>query len=98
MAAAVLILLVCVELAVSVWCVTRFRGVLKEMAMIEKSIDSLSTVLGSLAGSEPVPVPVKLSDDVAAAASETLSNASAEQLEAAAKLLGTLGLAKDSED
>lgn len=94
MAAAVLILLVCVELVVSVWCVTRFRGVLKEIAMVEKSIDNLSTVLGAWAGGQPVELP-KVDDELMQSASQTLSGASREQLDAAAKLLDSLGLNKD---
>lgn len=96
MAAAVLILLVCVELAVSVWCVTRFRGVLREIAMVEKSLDNLSTVLGAWAVNEqPVELP-KVDDELMQSASQTLSQASREQLDAAAKLLDSLGLNKDS--
>ena len=95
MAAAVLILLVCVELAVSVWCVTRFRGVLKEIAMVEKSLDNLSTVLGAWAGGQPVELP-KVDDELMQSASQTLSGASQEQLDAAAKLLNSLGLNKDA--
>lgn len=95
MAAAVLILLVCVELAVSVWCVTRFRGVLKEVAMVEKSLDNLSTVLGAWAGGQPVELP-KVDDELMQSASQTLSCASKEQLDAAAKLLDSLGLNKDA--
>ncbi len=95
MAAAVLILLVCVELAVTVWCVTRFRGVLKEVEMIEKSLDNLSTVLGAWAGGQPVELP-KVDDELMQTASQTLSGASKEQLDAAAKLLDSLGLNKDA--
>lgn len=94
MAAAFLILLVCVELAVSVWCVTRFRGVLKEVAMVEKSLDSLSTALGAWAGGQPVELP-HVDDASVSSANDVLANATDEQVAAAAEVLKKLGLSQD---
>lgn len=103
MVAGLILLLVVVELAVSVWCLTRWQGVRKELILMEKHYDALSDALRNAALSVGAPVDVEVEreklemlrdagNDEVSAAAETLSGASREQLDAAAKLLDTLGL------
>lgn len=103
MFAGLLLVLVAFELVATVWCLTRWQGVRKELMLMEKHYDALSDALRNAALSVGAPVDVEAEreklamlrdagDDEISAAAETLSGASREQLDAAAKLLDTLGL------
>lgn len=105
MYAGLLLVLVAFELVATVWCLTRWQGVRKELMLMEKHYDALSDALRNAALSLGAPVNVDVDserqklamlrdagDDEISAAAETLSGASREQLDAAAKLLDTLGL------
>lgn len=100
MVAGFLLVLVIVELVFTVWTFTRWQGVRRELQLMGRHYDDLSDALRDAAKSAGVPVEVGASDelrsdDVMNAASATLSNASPEQLEAASKLLDSLGIGKE---
>lgn len=104
MLAGFLVVLVVIELAISVWCLTRWNGVRRELVMMEKHYDALSDALrnAALSAGTPVEVEPTVSPETlemlrnagadADAASDVLANASKEQLDAAAKLLDSLGI------
>lgn len=98
MLAGLLLLLVIVELAVSVWCLTRFGGVLKELHMCEKQCETLAGMIRNWVPDSSGPVSVELpqvDDSSLSSANDVLANATDEQVAAAAEVLKRLGLSQD---
>lgn len=91
MLAAILVVLVIAELAISVWCLTRFNAAREEMRMIERHQETISDMIRNWTpgqGEEPI----DLDAQTIGAANEVLESATDEQLEQAAQILKKLGL------
>lgn len=91
MLAAILVVLVIAELAISVWCLTRFNAVREEMRMIERHQETISDMIRNWTsgqGEEPIELDAK----TIGAANDVLESATDEQLEQAAEILKKLGL------
>lgn len=97
--ALLLLVLVIVELVVSVFCLTRWAGVAKELRMVEVAMEGLNDALRMVAagvGGESVPVelPTVADGTRLASATEILSNASDDDVAKALELLRGMDLGK----
>ena len=95
MIAGILVLLVLVELVVSVYLLTRWRGLMKEVTMLERSYDALCKAVSGLP-TDDSGTTSSASAEHSSDAVEVLQNATPEQMEAAADILAKLGLTPDA--
>ena len=93
MLAGILVVTVIAELVVSVWCLTRWVGVRRELQIMEKHYDALSDALRDFAksGGAPVDVP-EVEASALGDAAKVLADAKPEDVAAAMSMLGKLGI------
>ena len=95
MVAGVLLLVMAIDCAVTVYLVARYRGFLGEVRALRDGYETMAQVLRDTAKDTPLGVPCVEPDraeDLLGDAQDVLTNASEEDLAAARKLLESLGI------